>query len=72
MYRITYCGTKPGHFETSNHSLSHELGSEQMSAAERASEAYLLVGRTILAEMSSVAMFRSLEAELDCTKSTTY
>ena len=23
-----HCGTKPGHFETSNHSLSYELGSE--------------------------------------------
>ena len=41
-------GTKPGRFETSNHSLSHKLGrrewvseraSERMSAAERASKA---------------------------------
>ena len=23
-----HCGTKPGHYETSNQSLSHELGSE--------------------------------------------
>ena len=28
-------GTKPGHFETSNHSLSHKRGSEQ---SERVSE----------------------------------
>ena len=39
-------GTKPGHFETSKHLLSHEQGSERseraskrVSAAERASEA---------------------------------
>ena len=43
---VAHYGTKPGHFETSNHSLSHELGSEQseraserVSAAERASKA---------------------------------
>ena len=38
-----HCGTKPGRFETSNHLLSHELGSEsaseRMSAAERVSQA---------------------------------
>ena len=41
-----HSGTKPGHFETSNHSLFHKRGSERseraserMSAAEGASEA---------------------------------
>ena len=38
-----HCGAKSGRFGTSDHTLSHELGSEQaserMSAAERASKA---------------------------------
>ena len=35
--RPTHYGTKPGRYETSNHSLSHEIGSEQVSGAgERA------------------------------------
>ena len=42
MKTTMHCGTKPGRYETSNHTLSHQLGSEQanerMSAAERASE----------------------------------
>ena len=40
--RASHCGTKPGHFETSNQSHSNELGSvqvsKQMSEAERASK----------------------------------
>ena len=35
--RPTHYGTKSGRYETSNHSLSHEIGSEQVSGAgERA------------------------------------
>ena len=30
-----YCGTKPGFFETLNHSLSPELGSERLSVARK-------------------------------------
>ena len=44
--RTVHYGTKPGYYETSNHSLSHERGSERsdraserVSAAEGASEA---------------------------------